>query len=130
MKYCIFFLVLVTSFFTNCSLTDVDKPYLEKKAEEYKCLDLANNVNGLHLHGHTWTNIDYVVIDKRINGPYMVFCEGNNKILLLNYGTNDSYSYKEFETYLDDVIHTLKIYRQFKNSLVYLQLRSNNANQE
>ncbi len=108
MKYCIYFLLLVTLFFTNCSLTDIEKSYLEKKAEEYKCLDLANNVDGLHLHGPTWTKNDYVVIDMRINGPDMVFCEGNNKILLLNYGTNDSYSYIEFETYLDDAESIMK----------------------
>ncbi len=100
MKHYIFLLFLAPLFLFNCS--DNHRSYLDNKAYEYRCLDLANNVDGLHLEGYTWTNDDYVVIDPRIKGPYMVFSEGDNNIALRNYGANVSYSYTKFEAYLDD----------------------------
>ncbi len=100
MKYSIIFLLLGALFLTNCSYDE--RSYLEKKADEYSCLDLANNVDGPHGDENTWTDADFVVIDSRIKGPYMVFSEGYNSVALRNYGSHERYSFERFEAYLEE----------------------------
>ncbi len=101
MKSSFFFLILATLFLFSCS--ENHRSYMQEKAAEYRCMDLAKNVDGLHWHEHMWDNDDFVVIDSRIKGPYLVFSEGYKNVTCMNYGLYERYTYEKFEAYLDDV---------------------------